>query len=37
VFPTVFAVTGVTMWLRKRASRKALEGKHGTAQLRPAE
>ena len=37
VFPTIFAITGVTMWLRKRADRKALKAKRGTAQLRPAE
>ncbi|MEI9804778.1 MAG: PepSY-associated TM helix domain-containing protein [Pseudolabrys sp.] len=36
LFPTILAVTGVIMWLRKRASRKVLEAK-GTAQLRPAE
>jgi uncharacterized iron-regulated membrane protein len=35
VFPTIFAITGVTMWLRKRAGRKAV--KSGAAQLRPAE
>lgn len=33
VFPTIFAVTGVIMWLRKRAGRRA----RSTAQLRPAE
>lgn len=37
IFPTIFAVTGVIMWLRKRADRRALEGKRGAAQLRPAE
>ncbi len=37
IFPTIFAVTGVIMWLRKRASRKALEGKREAVQLRPAE
>ena len=37
VFPTIFAITGVIMWLRKRANRKALETQGGTAQLRPAE
>lgn len=37
VFPAIFAVTGVIMWLRKRADRKALEAKRGPAQLRPAE
>jgi uncharacterized iron-regulated membrane protein len=35
VFPTVFAVTGIIMWLRKRASRKAM--RPAAAQLRPAE
>jgi uncharacterized iron-regulated membrane protein len=37
VFPAIFAVTGVIMWLRKRASRKALESKRETVQLRAAE
>ena len=37
VFPTIFAITGVIMWLRKRASRKALDGKRETVALRPAE
>jgi uncharacterized iron-regulated membrane protein len=42
VFPTIFAVTGVIMWLRKRAARKALRskafgGKRQAAELRPAE
>lgn len=42
VFPTIFAITGVIMWLRKRAARKALrsnafDGKRQTAELRPAE
>jgi uncharacterized iron-regulated membrane protein len=27
VFPTIFAVTGIIMWLRKRADRKALNAK----------
>jgi uncharacterized iron-regulated membrane protein len=35
VFPTIFAVTGIIMWLRKRAGKKAL--KESAAQLRPAE
>jgi uncharacterized iron-regulated membrane protein len=35
VFPAIFAITGVIMWLRKRAGRKAV--KSGAAQLRPAE
>lgn len=37
VFPTIFAITGVIMWLRKRANRRALETQGATAQLRPAE
>ncbi len=39
VFPTIFAITGVIMWLRKRAARKTLESKdiRRGAQLRPAE
>jgi uncharacterized iron-regulated membrane protein len=42
VFPTIFAVTGVIMWLRKRSARKALENKgfeakRGRPELRPAE
>lgn len=36
VFPTIFAVTGVIMWLRRRAGRRALEAKRGV-QLSPAE
>lgn len=36
VFPPIFAVTGVIMWLRRRANRKALEAKRGM-QLSPAE
>ncbi|AXK83707.1 PepSY domain-containing protein [Pseudolabrys taiwanensis] len=36
IFPTIFAVTGVIMWLRRRASRKALDAKRGV-QLSPAE
>ncbi len=35
IFPTIFAVTGIIMWLRKRAGRKTV--KSGAAQLRPAE
>jgi uncharacterized iron-regulated membrane protein len=35
IFPTIFAITGVIMWLRKRAAKKTL--KQGAAQLRPAE
>jgi hypothetical protein len=37
LFPTIFAVTGITMWLRKPAGRKTLESKGRTAQMRPAE
>jgi len=37
VFPTIFAATGVIMWLRKRADRRTSRPKRGTAQLRPAE
>jgi uncharacterized iron-regulated membrane protein len=37
VFPTIFAVTGIIMWLRKRADRKALNAKRANPQLRPAE
>jgi uncharacterized iron-regulated membrane protein len=35
IFPTIFAVTGIIMWLRKRAGKKALT--ESAAQLRPAE
>ncbi len=35
VFPTIFAVTGTIMWLRKRAGKRSL--KQSAAQLRPAE
>ncbi len=37
IFPTIFAISGVIMWLRKRASRKALDSKRETVTLRPAE
>jgi uncharacterized iron-regulated membrane protein len=37
VFPTIFAVTGITMWLRKRADKKALEEQPGSVEWRPAE
>jgi hypothetical protein len=42
VFPPIFAVTGIIMWLRKRAAHKALEhkgfeAKRGRTELRPAE
>jgi len=36
VFPPIFAVTGVIMWLRRRSNRRALEAKRGV-QLSPAE
>lgn len=36
VFPTIFAITGVVMWLRRRANRKQLMVKSRPA-LRPAE
>ena len=35
VFPTIFAITGVIIWLRKRTARRSV--KTGAAQLRPAE
>jgi uncharacterized iron-regulated membrane protein len=37
VFPTIFAVTGIIMWLRKRSDRKELAGKRAKPRLRPAE
>jgi len=37
IFPTVFAVTGIMMWLRKRSDRKARNARSAEAQLRPAE
>lgn len=37
IFPTIFAVTGVIMWLRKRSDRKELAGKGAKPHLRPAE
>jgi uncharacterized iron-regulated membrane protein len=37
VFPTIFAVTGIIMWLRKRSDRKELAGKRPKPRLRPAE
>jgi uncharacterized iron-regulated membrane protein len=37
VFPTLFAVTGTIMWLRKRANRSAVKDIRETVQLRPAE
>ena len=36
-FPTIFAVTGIIMWLRKRSDRKELAGKRAKPRLRPAE
>ena len=37
IFPTIFAITGIIMWLRKRADRKELAGKGAKPRLRPAE
>jgi len=37
VFPRIFALTGVIMWLCQRADRKAVASKRGTAQWRPPE
>jgi uncharacterized iron-regulated membrane protein len=37
VFPTVFAVTGIIMWLRKRADRGTLSTRRAGTSLRPAE
>ncbi|HET7911130.1 MAG TPA: PepSY-associated TM helix domain-containing protein [Pseudolabrys sp.] len=37
IFPTIFAVTGIIMWLRKRAGRKELGRKGAKPRLRPAE
>ena len=37
IFPTVFAVTGIMMWLRKRLDRRARNARTAEAQLRPAE
>jgi uncharacterized iron-regulated membrane protein len=37
VFPAVFAVTGIIMWLRKRADRRALRANRAGSLLRPAE
>ena len=37
IFPTVFAVTGIMMWLRKRSDRRARNARTAEAQLRPAE
>ena len=37
IFPTIFAITGITMWLRKRADRKTFAAKRGGVEWRPAE
>ena len=37
IFPTVFAVTGIMMWLRKRSDRRARNARSAEGQLRPAE
>jgi hypothetical protein len=37
IFPTIFAITGIMMWLRKRSDRKARNAGSAEAQLRPAE
>ena len=37
VFPTIFAITGTIMWLRKRADKKALEVHAGSVEWRAAE
>jgi uncharacterized iron-regulated membrane protein len=37
IFPIIFAVTGIIMWLRKRSDRKELAGKGAKPRLRPAE
>lgn len=37
VFPPIFAVTGIIMWLRKRADRKALTAPREGVEWRPAE
>src|SRR6188474_3186868 len=37
IFPTIFAITGIIMWLRKRSDRKELAGKRAKPRLRPAE
>jgi uncharacterized iron-regulated membrane protein len=36
-FPSIFAVTGIVMWLRKRSRRRAADGPRPAEQLRPAE
>jgi uncharacterized iron-regulated membrane protein len=37
IFPTIFAVTGIIMWLRKRSDRREIAGKGAKPRLRPAE
>lgn len=37
IFPTIFAITGIIMWLRKRSDRKEMAGKGAKPRLRPAE
>lgn len=37
IFPAIFAVTGIIMWLRTRSDRKELAGKGANPRLRPAE
>lgn len=37
VFPPIFAVTGIIMWLRKRADRRRLEARTRAPELHPAE
>jgi uncharacterized iron-regulated membrane protein len=37
IFPTIFAVTGIIMWLRKWSDRKEVAGKGAKPRLRPAE
>jgi len=37
IFPTIFAVTGIIMWLRKRSDSRELAGKSAKPHLRPAE
>lgn len=36
IFPSIFAVTGIIMWLRKRSDRTELAGKRAKPRLRPA-
>jgi hypothetical protein len=37
IFPTIFAVSGIIMWLRKRSDRRELAGKGAKPRLRAAE